>query len=201
MRIREEWIGPLTRIYWGKNLFMFWEEKKVVRSRRPEQLPWKLDGNDCHRNNRNSYHGNLDITSYLKDGALWKMNRLEVQILTGYITAKASVISATGNHIGLRFVTAEMEHSVMHGQYSTDTEKTQQRCHVLSPEEGRKNPMGVLSPGEHTRISPLHPREELPLAPCQCDNEHCGLLLAAIFRGRKPQDHYMCGKWARKGSN
>ena len=132
------------------------------------------DGNDCHRNNnRNSYHGNLDITSYLKDGALWKNEQTRGANIDRLHHSKSfSDFSNRESHrtkVGdCRDGTHRDAWPVLY-RYRRDT--TTVPC--PSPEEGRKNPMGVLSPGEHTRISPLHPREELPLAPCQCDNEHC----------------------------
>ena len=132
------------------------------------------DGNDCHRNNnRNSYHGNLDITSYLKDGALWKNEQTRGANIDRLHHSKSfSDFSNRESHrtkVGdCRDGTQRDAWPVLY-RYRKDT--TTVPC--PSPEEGRKNPMGVLSPGEHTRISPLHPREELPLAPCQCDNEHC----------------------------
>ena len=132
------------------------------------------DVNDCHwNNNRNSCHGNLNITSYLKEGALWKNEQTRgANIDKLHYSKSFSDFNSKESH---RTETSDCRDGARRDAWqvlSRDGKGTTTVSYP-SPEDGRKNPMGVLSPGEHTRISPSHPREELPSAPCQCDNEHC----------------------------
>ena len=151
------------------------------REKRPQNVNQRnsyhgnWDRKDCQKNsNRNSYHGHLDSPAFhLRENILRKNERNRSENVDKLHHSKSfsdfdsRELYKNSCHDSNGAVTYSNGWPVLY-RYRKDREVS-----CLSPPAGRRNPMGVFSPGEHPRISSPNLRKELPLVPCQCDNEHC----------------------------
>lgn len=147
------------------------EKSQNVNQRNSYHGNWDI--NSCQKNsNRNSYHGHLD-SPYLRENVLKKkeQNRAanveKLHHSKSFSDFNSKELYKSSCYDNNRAVTYSNGWPVLY-RYRKDREVS-----CLSPPEGRRNPMGVFSPGEHPTISPPKFKIDMPLAPCRCDNEHC----------------------------